>query len=137
MSRQDTAKAVRYLALVFFAGAAFGVAASQFYHARIAEAVVEPPSTASEYRYNLLVELDDQLQLDNDQESDILLILDEVGERFYEVRDAMEPEFEAIRQVRAERIMALLSPAQRIEYQKILEERRRKREEERARFWNN
>ena len=41
----------------------------------------------------------------------------------------MEPEFEAIRQERAERIMAVLTPSQRLAYEQILEERRRRREE--------
>lgn len=140
MTRKDTLRAGSYVALVFAAGAAFGFAAGEFYHAQTAEAVDEGPATASQYRRNLLEELDEQLNLDIDQESEILEILDEVGERFWEVRDAMEPEFEAIRQERAARIMALLSPAQRVEYQQILDERRRKAEEEQAkdeRFRNN
>lgn len=140
MNRTDTFRAVRYVSLVFVAGAVFGFAASQFYDAHTAEAVDDAPSTASQYRKRLLDELDEALNLDFDQESEILQVLDEVGERFWEVRDAMEPEFEAIRQERAARIMALLTPAQRIEYQEILDERRRKAEAERAkdeRFRNN
>ena len=140
MTSRDTAKAVRYMTLVFVAGAVFGVAASQFYNEMTAQADEEEPTTASQYRRQLLEELDEELQLDIDQESEILEILDEVGERFWEVRDAMEPEFEAIRQERAARIMSLLAKDQRVAYQRILDERRHKAEKEAAkneRFRNN
>jgi len=137
MSRQDTNKAALYLALVFGAGALVGFAANDFYRTRTAEAVESEARTASEYYNNLVQELDERLNLDDDQVSEILLVLDEVGERFFEVRDAMEPEFEAIRRERAQRIMAMLSAAQQREYEKMLEERRVKQEEQRRRFRNN
>jgi len=130
MTRQSKSAAAFYLSLVFLAGAAFGLATSQFYAARVANAEESTSfQTAAEYRKNLVASLDHDLNLDDDQVSEILQILDDVGERWYQVRDAMEPEFEAIRQERAERIMAVLSPEQRLTYEKILDERRRRREE--------
>lgn len=137
MSRQDTNKAALYLGLVFGAGALVGFAANDFYRARTAEAVESEARTASQYYNNLVQELDERLNLDDDQVSEILLVLDEVGERFFEVRDAMEPEFEAIRRERAQRIMAMLSAAQQREYEKMLEERRVKQEEQRRQYRNN
>ena len=132
--RQAAGKAAWYLALVFAAGAAAGFAANDFYRAQTAEARETQPNTASGYHARLVQELDSRLNLDDDQVSEILLVLDEVGDRFFEVRDAMEPEFEAIRRERAERVMALLSPAQRLEYEKVLEERRIEREKDRLRY---
>ena len=131
MSARSKRSAALYLALVFIGGAAFGFSISQFYSANAAEAkeADAAPTTAREYRQNLVNELDDELNLDEDQVSEVLLILDDVGERFMEVRDAMEPEFEAIRSERAARIMSVLTPEQRIEYGKILEERDRARRE--------
>lgn len=137
MNRDDTSKAALYLGLVFAAGALVGFAANDFYRTRTAEARVPQARTASEYYSKLVQELDERLNLDDDQVSEILLVLDEVGDRFFEVRDAMEPEFEAIRRERAQRIMAMLSPAQQREYEKMLEERRIKQEEERRRYRNN
>jgi len=137
MSRSDGSKAALYLALVFGAGALVGFAGNDFYRTRTAEAGQTEAKTASEYYKNLVIELDERLNLDDDQVSEIFLVLDEVGDRFWEVRDAMEPEFEAIRRERAQRIMALLSPAQRLEYEKMLEERRIKREEQREQYRNN
>ncbi len=130
MTRPSKGIVAFYLTLVFVAGSAFGFAVSQFYAARVASA--EETShfqTAAEYRKGLVASLDEDLKLDDDQVSEILQILDDVGERWYQVRDAMEPEFEAIRQERAERIMAVLSPEQRLTYERILDERRHHREE--------
>ena len=128
MTAESKRTAAFYLTVVFVAGAVLGFATSQFYAAHTAEANNEP-STAAQYRANLVSELDADLALDDDQVSEILLILDEIGERYYQVRDAMEPEFEAIRQERAERIMELLSRGQRLKYQEILDERRRRQVE--------
>lgn len=135
MTRSSKTVAALYLSLVFLAGGVFGFAASQFYAARVANAnESDEARTVAEYRKNLVVSLDRDLNLDDDQVSEILAILDDVGDRWYQVRDAMEPEFEAIRQERAERIMAVLSPDQRLTYEKILDERRRRREERDRQF---
>ena len=85
--------------------------------------------TAAQYRKNLVASLDEDLNLDDEQVAEILEILDDVGDRWFQVRDAMEPEFEAIRQERAERILAVLDPEQRRVYEGILEEREKRREE--------
>jgi hypothetical protein len=123
--------AALYLAIVFAAGAGFGFAAREFYSAKSAEAVNETNMTATQYRQRLVEDLDASLQLDEEQIDEVLMILDEVGERYHAVRDAMEPEFEAIRSERATRIMAVLTAEQRTQYESILEERRRRREERR------
>lgn len=124
--------AALYLAIVFAAGAGFGFAASEFYSAKSAEAVNETNiTTATQYRQRLVEDLDASLQLDEEQIDEVLMILDEVGERYHAVRDAMEPEFEAIRSERATRIMAVLTAEQRAKYELILEERRRRRAERR------
>lgn len=131
MTPRSKRSAVLYLALVFLGGAAFGFGASLFYSAHSAEAkeADNAPTTAREYRRNLVIELDSELNLDEDQVSEVMNILDEVGERFIEVRDAMEPEFEAIRSERAAMIMGVLTPEQRLRYAEILEERDRARRE--------
>ena len=130
MTRPSKSTAAFYLTLVFVAGAAFGFASSQFYTARVAEADEASFQTAADYRKNLVASLDHDLGLDDDQVSEILQILDDVGDRWYQVRDAMEPEFEAIRQERAARIMSVLNPSQRLTYEKLLDDRRRRREEQ-------
>ena len=59
-------------------------------------------------------------------------IYDYIGDRWIEVRDAMEPEFEAMRKERAERIMAILNAEQQAKYRAILDEKRRQREAAKA-----
>ncbi len=116
-----------YIALVFLAGAVFGFAATRFYSLKIAQATNRGLSP-EEYRARLLQELTADLNLNQDQRGKIEVIVDEIGERFHSVRDAMEPEFAAIRSERAERVMAVLDEAQGGKYAQILEERRKKRE---------
>ena len=81
-----------------------------------------------EYRRGLLRQLTSDLRLTERQQADVEAILDEIGERFRSVREAIEPELEAMRAERADRILALLDGAQRVQYEKMLEERRRRRE---------
>lgn len=119
--------AALYITLVFLAGSVFGFAATQFYSANIAQANNGRLSPSS-YRTRLLQKLTADLTLNEDQNAKIEIILDEVGVRFHSVRDAMEPEFEAIRSEREARTMAVLDEAQRVKYEQILEERWKKRE---------
>jgi hypothetical protein len=136
MNRGSKAAIGFYLIMVFAAGAIFGFASSQFYTARVAKADEASAQTAAEYRKNLVASLDHDLNLDDAQVAQILQILVDVGERWYQVRDAMEPEFEAMRQERAERIKAVLSPDQRLAYDKILDERRHRREDQDRQYRN-
>jgi Spy/CpxP family protein refolding chaperone len=131
MTARSKRSAALYLGLVFLAGAAFGFSANRLYstHSAEAKAASGSPSTAREYRRHFINELDEQLNLDEDQASEVMLILDQVGARFIELRDAMEPEFEAIRSERAGRIMDVLTPEQRLRYSNILEEQARARRE--------
>lgn len=126
MMNQSRARAGLYLAAVFIAGGAFGFSMSQFYSQPVAEAGV---SAAAAYRRDLLHSLDKRLNLSDEQLSEVIVIFDEINDRFREVRDAMEPEFEAIRSERADRVMGVLTAEQKANYQLMLDERQRAREE--------
>jgi Spy/CpxP family protein refolding chaperone len=71
--------------------------------------------------------------LDAAQSDEVSRIYDGIGEKYKQVRDEMEPRFDAIRKQRAEQIMAVLNPEQQAKYQSMLEERRRKREQRSSR----
>ena len=103
MMEQSKRSAALYLAAVFIAGGAVGYALSEFSSQPTAEASV---NTASAYRRNLLETLDQRLALSDDQLGEVIVIFDDIDDRYWEVRDAMEPEFEAIRLERAEQVMA-------------------------------
>jgi hypothetical protein len=111
---------------VFIAGSAFGFSMSQFYSQPTAQAGVD---AAAAYRRDLLHTMDERLDLSDEQLGEVIAIFDEINDRFREVRDAMEPEFEAIRSERSDRVMGLLTPQQKAEYQLMLSERQRAREE--------
>jgi hypothetical protein len=121
--------ATLYLGVVFTAGAIFGVAAYRFYAVNSAQANLQvTPLSPQEYRARTVSKLQRELGLSTEQTAELQKIYDYIGERWHEVRDAMEPEFEAMRKERAERIMGILTPEQQQKYRAILEEKRRKRE---------
>jgi Spy/CpxP family protein refolding chaperone len=131
-SGQTRTKAALALAVVFAAGAVVGLAAKHFYVGALGP---QPGSlTPAKYRAHLLEQLTEDLDLDPEQQLQIESILDEIGERFRSVREAIEPELEAIRAERADRVMSVLDQAQQAKYTRILEERRRRREAREARY---
>ena len=129
-SAQSKKRAAAALAAVFVAGVALGIAG-----ARRAERSGRGPwqMTPRQYRLHLLETLAKRLSLTEAQQAKVEEILDEIGDRFESVSDAIEPEMEAIRAERSERIMLVLEPSQRTEYEAILEERRQRRERHRER----
>ena len=131
-SGQSKKKAAVALAAVFLAGAALGVAGARFLPN---ERVRAWEMTPRQYRGHLLDTLTRQLELSESQQAEVEVILDEVGDRFQAVGEAIEPEMEALRAERAERIILVLMPQQRARYEKILEERKRRREAHRNRVF--
>ena len=129
-SGQSKKQAALALAAVFVAGAALGFAGARF----LANGGVRSwEMTPRQYRGHLLDTLTGQLELSEDQQARVEEILDEIADRFQAVGEAMEPEIEALRTERAERIILVLMPSQRAEYEKILAERKRRREAHRNR----
>ena len=121
------------MAAVFIAGTVLGLAATRVYDQRLGrrgQDIISP----GEYRQRLLGHLSADLALDPGQQEAVDEILVEIERRFREVHDAIEPEMDAIRSERAERIMALLDQVQRAKYESILKERRKHREERDRRF---
>jgi Spy/CpxP family protein refolding chaperone len=129
---KPTRVAVLCLAGVFLAGALFGVVAHSVYSQRATAAAANPP-TSKDLHARYLKRLDSRLSLTPAQREKIGPILDGSGDRVRDLRDRMEPEFEAIRHSQRQEIMSLLTPDQQTEYQKLIEEQRRRREEQRAR----
>ena len=133
MSNRPQKLAVLYLGLVFLAGAVVGIAGYRFYAVNTAEANLQMRQpTPQEYRKHMVSKLQTELKLTPEQTASIQEIYDYIGDRWIEVRDAMEPEFEAMRKERAERIMAILNPEQQQRYRAILAEKLRQREAAKA-----
>jgi hypothetical protein len=129
MTSQPKRVAVLYLAVVFLAGSLFGAAFYRFYAAEFASASQGQPDSASQFRQKLIAKLTQELALRTEQVDQLNLILDETQQRFKDFRAEMEPGFEAIRAERSRHIMGILGAEQKPLYQKILDERQRRREE--------
>ena len=130
MTNQPKRVAVLYLAAVFFAGSVFGLMAGLALSvSTFASARESKPDSASQLLQKLIAKLTQQLALRPDQVDQLNLILDETEERFKEFRTEIEPGFDAIRAERSRHIMGILDAGQKPAYQKILDERQRKREE--------
>ena len=119
---KTTRLAALWLTLVFLAGTLFGFVVHSFYSQRTARAGPNP----KEFRERYIGRLHRELALSPEQLTQVTAILDQTGQRFQEIRDRMEPEFQAIREQQRQRIMAILTPDQQPKYQKIIEEHRRK-----------
>jgi len=122
-------RAVLALVSVCLAGALLGAVGVYSYTARGGHGRNLEPA---EYRMRLLNHLTNDLELDMEQREQVASILDEIGERFQSIREAIEPELQAIRRQRADRIMSVLYEDQQVKYEKILEERRRRRQQHNA-----
>lgn len=133
MTRRPKRIATLYLGVVFAAGAILGVAAYRFYAVNIAKAEFQAaPLSPQEYRAQAVSKLERELGLTPEQTVELQKVYDYIGERWHDVRDAMETELEAMRKERADRIMGMLTPEQQEKYRAILEEKRRKREAAKA-----
>ena len=135
MSIQPRRVAAIYLGAVFLAGLALGVVSYWFYEVKIAQANTPRHKTAAEFRQRMVVKLKEELDLSSGQVEQVRMILDSVGQGFHDIRDEVEPKFEALRQERAEKVMSLLSREQQAKYERILEERREHRKERHYRYW--
>ena len=121
-----------YMALVFVCGGVVGAFAYRLYTVSGVSANVGPRNP-EEFRKRFMADLKSRLQLNDDQAAKLGVILDETRMRVRAARMTIEPELEKIRDDQRQRISELLSPNQQVEWQKILDERQRKRESKKNR----
>jgi len=121
-----------YMALVFVCGGVVGAFAHRLYTVSgvSANAAQRNPE---EFRKRFMTDMKARLQLTDDQAAKLGVIMDETRARFREVRETFEPEMQKIREDQRQRIGELLSPGQQAEWQKIMEERQRRREGKKGR----
>lgn len=121
-----------YMALVFVCGGVVGAFAYRLYTVSgvSANAAQRNPE---EFRKRFMTDLKTRLQLNDDQAAKLGVIMDETRMRVRTTRDSIEPELQKIRDDQRQRISELLSPSQLVEWQKIVDERQRKRDGKRNR----
>jgi hypothetical protein len=115
-----------YMALVFGCGGVVGAFAHRLYTVSgvSANAAQRNPE---EFRKRFMADMKARLQLNDDQAAKLDTIMDETRARFRDAREKFEPEMQKIREDQRQRISELLSPSQQAEWQKIIEERQRRR----------
>ncbi len=115
-----------YMALVFACGGVVGAFAHRLYTVSgvSANAAQRNPE---EFRKRFMADMKGRLQLSDDQADKLSAIMDETRAQFRDVRKKFEPEMQKIREDQRQKISELLSPSQQAEWQKIMEERQRRR----------
>jgi len=118
---------VIYLALVFLSGVVVGVLGYRFYAVQSVTARSRPPSP-EDMRRQYVEDLRTRLKLRPEQLGQLQAILEATGKRFREVREKWGPELKAIQEGQTESIRAMLDETQRAEYEKMRQERDRRRQ---------
>jgi len=121
-----------YMALVFACGGVAGAFAFRLYTVSGVSANVGQRNP-EEFRKRFMADLKSRLQLNDDQAVKLGAIMDETRMRVRAARVTIEPELQKIRDDQKQRISELLTPDQQAEWQKILDERQRKRESKKNR----
>ena len=121
-----------YMALVFACGGVVGAFAYRLYTVSGVSANVGQRNP-EEFRKRFLADLKSRLQLNDDQAAKLGAVMDDTRMRVRAARMTIEPELQKIRDDQKQRISELLSPSQQVEWQKILDERQRKRESKKNR----
>ena len=121
-----------YMALVFACGGVAGAFAFRLYTVSGVSANVGQRNP-EEFRKRFMADLKSRLQLNDDQAAKLGTIMDETRMQVRAARMTIEPELQKIRDDQKQRISELLSPDQQAEWQKILDERQRKRESKKNR----
>ena len=132
--KRSTLSTAFYILLVFLSGAVVGAFAHRLY---VVNTVVS--AKPDEVRHHILDEMRTRLSLSEEQVKQLNAIMDSTKARYHEVkerwekqsRQAAKPELKAITADQAEKIKAILSEPQRVEYEKYRAERQKRREQQR------
>jgi hypothetical protein len=110
-----------YVGLVFASGVVVGAFGHRFIDVSAVSANAR--RNPEEFRKRFTAEMKTRLNLTGDQMSKLSAVLDSTRVEFRTTRDSIEPELAKIRDEQHQRILAILDPAQRVEYEKMRQER--------------
>jgi hypothetical protein len=115
-----------YVGLVFLSGGVLGVFGDRLYTVTTVASKGKnaPKPSPEEFRRGYLGFMQKRLTLTEPQVTQLGLILDETRARMNEVHERTIPEQQEIQKTQSDKIRALLSPAQQIEYDQVIKERR-------------
>ncbi len=111
-----------YITLIFASGMVVGVFGHRLYTVNTVAA--KTARNPEEWRKRYTVEMQNRLRLEPQQLAQLNTILDDTRKRFDQVHIQHRPEIEAIKQQQVAKIRAILNDEQRVEYEKMREERK-------------
>lgn len=123
--RRLTLSVVIYVCLVFLSGMLVGGFAVSVYTKKTATA----RPTLEQRQLHYLTEMRTRLKLNDDQVGQYKSILEDTTRQLHALHDKIRPEEHAVMERHAESVRAILNEAQRAEYQKIREEREKRRQQ--------
>ncbi len=130
MTPKSKLSALGYLVLVFLSGAVVGGFAYRLYSVRtVSSATGRPRLSPEEYRARAIRELTARLKLSQEQVEQLGQIMDETRQRYHEAHERYVPQIKAIENDQHARVRAILNDTQKSEYQKMLDERAKRRQE--------
>lgn len=109
-----------YVGLVFASGIVVGVYGHRFTDIVGVSAKAPNPD---EFRKRFNAEMKTRLQLTGEQSTRLDAILEQTRDEFRATRDGLEPALQKIREEQHQRILEILEPTQRAEYEKMRQER--------------
>jgi Spy/CpxP family protein refolding chaperone len=113
-----------YVGLIFVSGAVLGAFGDRLYTATREAGKPGPRPNPEEFRRKLLDTFHDRLHLTDEQFAKLNMIMDETRSRVEETRHQMKPAYQKIHEEQDQKIRAMLTPDQQVEFDKILRERR-------------
>jgi hypothetical protein len=122
-----------YVLLVFLSGVLVGGVGYRLYNAGTVGAGVERPGPPrlkpEEYRRKYVEDMRTRLKLNDDQVAKLNAALDATHERFVAADKRFRAEREAMREEQTQMVRAFLAEDQRAEYERMIQEREKKRQQ--------
>src|SRR5262249_30794334 len=110
-----------YIGLIFASGLVLGAFGEKLYMASSVVAHGRP--NPEEFRKRVVAEYEARLKLSPDQLAKVNVILDDTRVRMEETRKTMRPAYQKIHDDQVAKMLEILNPDQRAEYEKMRKER--------------
>jgi hypothetical protein len=110
-----------YMGLVFASGAVLGVFGERLHTATTV--IAAKTKNPEEFRKKVVAEMQARLKLSQQQVVKLNTIYDETRVQFEETRQKMKPVYRMIGEEQTSKVRSMLTPDQRVEYEKMHKER--------------
>lgn len=116
-----------YLVLTFVTGLGVGIFGHSLYQTQTASAAAPVKKSHEEFRKQYMSEMQTRLNLSTDQMQKLAGIMDQTKAEHKAFRERTGPEVKAIQERHCNNVRAMLSPEQKVAYEKLIQERELKK----------